>query len=207
MGNMGIRRSGGAVAWAVAGAMTLSGCEFLVPEGEGEPGPTPTPAATRSAPPRALATGVPEAAPVPTPTITEAATPSCPASGVTVHMDSFVDGAMGLRATSVQLTNCGKKPYRITDHPAVEVLDKDHGPRAVTVRLRPATHDFPRLDPGERATASLTWRVAVAPGSEGSGAYLRIAPAPRQESWTFEVMTELGDGAMLEVSPWDRLPS
>ncbi|MEV8307596.1 hypothetical protein AB0P36_09595 [Streptomyces flavidovirens] len=38
-------------------------------------------------------------------------------------------------------------------------------------------------------------------------AELRIAPAPRQESRTFEVMTELGDGATLEVSPWDRLPS
>ncbi|WP_187645490.1 DUF4232 domain-containing protein [Streptomyces sp. TRM49041] len=151
---------------------------------------------------------------LPSPHPTEAPEPAgpCPESGVRVTLGP-TNAAMGLRALTVFLENCGTRPFEVSGYPDVAVLDGRHEELDVTVRrgtgaaggtARPSTA---AVRPGERARASVLWRntvtrVDVPPTS---GAYLRVAPGPgtpAQPVAPHDGPIDLGDTGEVEVAPW-----
>lgn len=141
----------------LAGALALaaSGCGFFA-----EPAHKPRPAAS------------------PTAAVQQAR--GCPPSGARVETGP-VDGAMGLRAMTLTLTNCSEQPYELNGYPAVRVLD-EKGTPLTGVRTVEGTDEVPMapedpgpapltLDPGESARAGLYWRMAAEDGT-----YLRVVP-------------------------------
>ncbi|MFI0978976.1 DUF4232 domain-containing protein [Streptomyces sp. NPDC021093] len=193
-----------AALWgAVAGVVLLTGCDgFMVPAGEGEQ-PTPAPTATRAAP---GPSGI-EVEPGPRPQATPAGPPSaaytppvCP-YGVRAETGP-INAAMGARATTITLTNCGSKPYTAHGHPSIQILDKDRKPFALTVRLRPSSRQSITLQPGESTTASLSWRM-----NNGSGMFLKIEPNPRHDSMTVPLdSADVSDGDTIELGMWGERP-
>lgn len=156
-------------------ALAASGCGLSAElDRERNPERKPTPSPTRAAPPPVSAT------PEPSPVVPVQQERGCPPSGLRVATGP-VDAAMGLRAMTLTLTNCGKRSYEVNGYPSVRVLDgagtpltgvrtvqgtdkvfmapEDPGPEPVT------------LAPGETARAGLYWRM----GAE-DGTYLRVAP-------------------------------
>ncbi|MFG2353504.1 DUF4232 domain-containing protein [Streptomyces sp. NPDC048521] len=140
----------------------------------------------------------------------------CPASGVRLYADQG-DAAMGLRAVSLHLENCGTRPYSLNGRPALQILDADH--TAVTgVRLvhgeeiatgtgadgtpRPLT-----LAPGERAYAVLTWRNTTEAG-DGSrpvdAPYVRVRAKPGARPVIVTPELDLGTTGRLGVGPWKK---
>ncbi|GAB2918444.1 DUF4232 domain-containing protein [Streptomyces heilongjiangensis] len=94
---------------------------------------------------------------------------ACPSSGVRM-LPGPVEAAMGLRAMTLTLTDCGSEPYTVNGYPSVRVLDGDRdpvdvrvlrGPEDITTGVPdPGPHEV-TLRPGESATASLVWRNTV----------------------------------------------
>ncbi|MEV4760227.1 DUF4232 domain-containing protein [Micromonospora sp. NPDC049559] len=146
---------------------------------------------------------------------TTTATATCPASGVTVTAGE-VDGAGGLRALGIQLTNCGGATYRVQGFPSVRVLDADRKPLPVTVGngsspvSAPDGWDTPpvplTLAAGESARARVLWRNTVtdstAPAAEGS--YLEVTPAAGEPAQLVAVRggIDLGNTGRLAVNAW-----
>ena len=143
------------------------------------------------------------------------ATTSCPASGVRAEPGP-VDAAMGLRAMTVRLTNCGKEIYQLGGYPALTVLDEDREPLDVQVLKGPGkitTLDDPGPHPvslarGESATTSLVWRNTVTdPTTTAVNApYLRITPV---EGGPTTVLTvdgglDLGNTGRLGTTAWKK---
>ncbi|MCX4389190.1 DUF4232 domain-containing protein [Micromonospora peucetia] len=204
-----------AVGLAVAGLVLLGACSpatDLPSAAPTPPAPTtpaaPTPAnpapdAPRpAAPPTAAASGT-------TPTT------DCPKSGVRISSPG-VSAAMGLRALSLELVNCGKKPYPLDGYPALRLLDGDGNPIPVQVieGAKGITSGFdapPRpltLRPGERAGAAVLWRnlvtdsTVVATNGEG----LEVAAATGQPAQAVETNgpIDLGNTGRLGVSAWKK---
>ena len=87
-------------------ALAASGCGLSAElDRERNPDRTPTPSQTRAAPPSAT--------PEPSPAVPVQPEHGCPRSGVRVDTGP-VNAAMGLRAMSLTLTNCGERPYDST---------------------------------------------------------------------------------------------
>ncbi|MFE5142573.1 DUF4232 domain-containing protein [Streptomyces fagopyri] len=145
----------GRAVLAGALALAVSGCGFFTePDHRPAPGPSP-------------AVALPPAG-------------HCPPSGVRVGADR-VDGAMGLRAMTLTLTNCSGRPYRVNGYPSVRVLDAKGAP-LTGVRTVQGTDQVPMapedpgaepftLSPGESARSALYWRMAAE-----NGTYLRVVP-------------------------------
>jgi hypothetical protein len=160
--------------------------------------PTPLVAATRSA----------TAAPFPAVTTTSA----CPPSGVTIAV-SAQDAAMGLRFTSVLLTNCGTTTYRLKGYPVFALLDKDQQP--IAVRVRHGSADLGLVDPGPKpltlrpsqsAATIVTWRnTLLADGTEPlTSAYAQIAATPRTPPQTVAFDADTGTTRLVHVTAWQR---
>ncbi|WP_392669602.1 DUF4232 domain-containing protein [Streptomyces sp. LN785] len=200
----GTRRAVAAVSLAGALALALSGCAgFLVPAGEGEAAPTPGGSSTpglvhaeklrpgdlSAAPPatRPPATGD---ASGPAPSPSTAAPGGCPSSGVVVDMGE-VQAAVGHRAVSLTLTNCGGKPFRVNGYPSVRALDDKGDPLPVPVNPGSSymgTDPGPKevmLKPGETLRSLLAWVSTPTGGDLIEGDALEIAPAPGLEARTF----------------------
>ncbi|GIH14133.1 DUF4232 domain-containing protein [Rugosimonospora africana] len=152
---------------------------------------------------------------VPTAVASTATQAACPDPGVVIRIGD-VDAAMGLRALTVSMTNCGDRPYQANGYPAVRVLGDDHKP--LDVRVAPGTSDItvdpaltaaPRpvtLQPGGTATAVVMWRNLVTDSTvvATTGTYLEIAPttgAPAQ-TVTPKGGIDLGNTGKLGVGPW-----
>ncbi|MFE7705350.1 DUF4232 domain-containing protein [Streptomyces sp. NPDC057486] len=218
---------GGVVAACLAGALalTLSGCAgFLVPAGEGEPEPTPSTSYTPDVhadqlDPSDLAVA-PSADRPPAgdvsgsaPTPSAVATGDCPSSGVVVDMGE-VQAALGHRAVSLTLTNCGSKPFRVDGYPSVRALDDEGDPLPVPVNPGSSymgTDRGPKevmLKPGKTLNALLAWVSTPTGGDLIEGDALEIAPAPGLEARTFplegsdvRLLDELNMTAWRAVSP------
>ena len=156
-------------------ALAASGCGLSSElDRELNPDRKPTPSRTRAAPSPVSVT------PEPSPAVPVQGVRGCPSSGVRVDTGP-IDGAMGLRAMTLTLTNCGKRPYEVNGYPSVRVLDEAGAPLP-GVRTVEGTDQVPMapddtgaepltLAPGDTAWAALYWRMAAEDGT-----YLRVAP-------------------------------
>ncbi|CAL9461539.1 DUF4232 domain-containing protein [Streptomyces sp. enrichment culture] len=137
---------------------------------------------------------------------------ACPASGVRVTLGD-TEAALGQRALSVFLDNCGGRPFEVSGYPDVAVLDAEREELDVTVRL--GTHAVDggteravfTLRPGQRARAGVLWRNTVTRTDvvATSGAYLRVTPgrgAAAQTVAPHDGPLDLGNTDTVEVTPW-----
>ncbi|QEV21184.1 DUF4232 domain-containing protein [Streptomyces alboniger] len=204
-------------------ALLLSGCGLSAElDREANPEREPTPGASRPEPadpappsdparPSDLSLGPdtpPAAAPSP---------PSCPESGVSMS-PGMVTAAMGLRAMSVTLTNCGKGVRELNGYPDIRVRGLDRQLFGVTVLkgTEPVTTmDDPgpsrvKLRPGQSAYTSLVWRYSAVDASTkaGSGVYVEIGPAEGAARQTIEPDggLDIGETGMLGTTAWQRSP-
>lgn len=130
----------------------------------------------------------------------------CPPSGVLVGTTE-TDGAMGLRAMSITLFNCGDKPYQMNGYPFLRVLDAERKPIAVTIENGSRTNEDPgprplNLQPGGTAYASVRWRNTVTYGDVARGEYLEVAPIGDEEPQVVPKRLDLGTTGRLEVHAW-----
>ncbi|CAL9456725.1 DUF4232 domain-containing protein [Streptomyces sp. enrichment culture] len=137
---------------------------------------------------------------------------ACPESGVRVSLGD-TEAALGQRALSVFLDNCGGRPFEVSGYPDVAVLDAEREELDVTVRL--GTHAVDggaersvfTLQPGQRAKSGVLWRNTVTRSDvvATSGAYLRVTPAPGAAPQTVaphDGPLDLGNTDAVEVTPW-----
>jgi hypothetical protein len=143
-------------------------------------------------------------------------TDTCPSSGVRM-LPGLVEAAMGLRAMTVTLTNCGTKSYAVNGYPSVQVLDQDRepvdvrvlrGPEEITTGVPdPGPHKV-TLKPGESATTSLVWRntVTEADVPAVNAPYLRVATAKGRPAQVLapEGGIDLGTTGRLGTGAWTK---
>lgn len=165
------------------------------------------PAAVPSEPYPVLPTrsaGLPSSRPAP---------PVCTPEGISIGMGQ-VEAAMGLRATTITLRNCGDQPYRLNGYASLRVLNekrqpfdvkivrgttqiKDEGPKPLTIR------------PGKSATFGIVWRNLVTDTTTTAvaGTYLEVRPAPGRPVVIVESdgPIDLGSTGRLEETAW-QLP-
>ncbi|MEU7576873.1 DUF4232 domain-containing protein [Streptomyces sp. NPDC041068] len=202
------------------GALLLAGCglsEELDREANPERRPTPTATSPAPAPSAPSATARPTDPPRGPDTPPDAAE-RCPKSGVTMS-PGMVTAAMGLRAMSVTLTNCGKGTREVNGYPDIRVRGVDRELFDVTVLkgTEPVTTmDDPgpsrvTLKPGESAYTSLVWRYSAVDAStqRGSGVYVEIGPAEGAPRQTIEPDggLDIGETGMLGTTAWQKSPS
>ncbi|KJK60097.1 hypothetical protein UK12_00285 [Saccharothrix sp. ST-888] len=137
----------------------------------------------------------------------------CPASGVALRAGE-PDAAMGLRALTVELTNCGTRPYALNGYPTVRVLDDQrepfdiavsHGASAIAVIDRFDAGPTPlTLKPGERAVFGLAWRNTVTEVNSApvNGSHLEITPRPGARAQSITILMDLGTTGKLGISAW-----
>ncbi|EST38700.1 hypothetical protein N566_05965 [Streptomycetaceae bacterium MP113-05] len=189
-----------AVAVLLLAALT-TGCGLGAElEREANPARTPGPGATTTVPGPGPSTA-PSLAPPP-----QALPTACPESGLRATT-GFVSAAMGQRATSVTLTNCGDTPQKLNGYPSLTVLDEDHRPldvevlqgtKGITAGLSGPKKPVPvTLAPGEAAETGIAWRNTVT---------LSVAPAPGEPAQVVEIDggLDLGNTGRLGTTPWHR---
>lgn len=127
----------------------------------------------------------------------------------------ITDAAMGLRAFTVALVNCGTEPYRLEGYPAVAVLDEAGAALAMVVNeglTVTVLEDEPAVAPvtvapGEEARTAVFWR-SIHTGFDAplTGRYLTVTPAPGLTPQTVPAHLDLGDTPVADVLPW-HLPA
>ncbi|WP_162931299.1 DUF4232 domain-containing protein [Streptomyces sporangiiformans] len=184
-------------------ALGVSGCGLSAElERERDPAPKPPPSPIQTTPHPATAT------PKASPTVPVQQGGECPPSGVRFGT-GLVDAAMGLRAMSLTMTNCGDRPYKVNGYPSVQVLDKTGAP-LTGVRTVEGTDEVPMapdapepkaltLAPGETAHAGLYWRTHVE-----KGIYLRVAPQKGRDFATVRAddYLDIGPENILGTTAW-----
>lgn len=154
---------------------------------------------------------------VPSPTSATAA-PVCPASGIRFETEE-PDAAMGLRAVTITLVDCGSRPYKLDGYPGIRVLDQDGSPLTVAVshgsRAISPVDSFDRapepltLRPGERAEFGMIWRNTVTDPTvvAANGTAVEITPAPGRPAQRFTpgYPIDLGNTGKLGVSAWRKV--
>ncbi|MFH8370196.1 DUF4232 domain-containing protein [Streptomyces sp. NPDC018031] len=141
---------------------------------------------------------------------------ACPSSGVRVYADKG-DAAMGLRAVSLRLENCGTRTQHLDGYPRLELLDGDHeSVKAVRVvrggsaiATGTGADGPPRplaLKPGERAHAVMVWRntVEAGAGDPVHAPYARVWAKPGAAPVTVTPEFDLGTTGKLGVGPWKK---
>lgn len=144
-------------------------------------------------------------------------TPPCPKSGVTMS-PGMVTAAMGLRAMSVTVTNCGKGVRRLNGYPDIRV--RGLGKQLFRVNVLKGTEPVTTMDdpgprrvtlkPGESAYTSLVWRYSAVDAAtrEGSGVYVEIGIGTDAARQTIEPDggLDIGETGMLGTTAWQRSP-
>lgn len=138
------------------------------------------------------------------------ASPECPASGLKATV-SETDGAMGLRAVGLMLTNCGDRTRRVKGYPTIDLLNENSEPLDLTV-----THGVvgtgiidlgPKkvvIEPGSTAVAVLTWRNTVTDGDISLGAYALVAERRGAPTQTVALVVDAGTTGEVKVTAWRR---
>ncbi len=138
----------------------------------------------------------------------------CPSSGVRVYADDG-DAAMGLRAVSVRLENCGSGVTRLGGYPQLQLLDAAHKPvdgvkvlhGGAAIATGTGADGAPRplaLKPGERAYAVLVWRNTVEGGEPVHAPYVRVRVKPGAEPVVVTPELDLGTTGKLGIGPWKK---
>ncbi|MER5470106.1 DUF4232 domain-containing protein [Streptomyces sp. NPDC002935] len=157
---------------------------------------------------------LPSSVPVPSPSgsVPGLQGSGCPRSGLRLATGP-VNAAMGLRATTLVLTNCGKRPYAVDGYPdVVGVLGPEGAPitgvhDVVGTDKVPMAPEDPgpspfTLRPGDSARAGLYWRMAAEDGT-----YLRVAPHKGQGVVTLPLADpfDIGPENTLGTTAWTRV--
>ncbi|WP_326811923.1 DUF4232 domain-containing protein [Streptomyces scopuliridis] len=206
-----IRRTAVMAAGSLVLMAGASGCsdirnEIDAARGEGEGRPT----AAASEPSAALPAEPPPGRPA-SPEPWAATGPGrCLASGV-AFSHGEVNAAMGIRAVSIGLRNCGTKPYRVNGYPEIGVLDDDREPVGLKLihgneSTGAADDQGPReltLAPGESVESVLQWNNRITEsGAHATGSYVVVATAPGEERDTLLLPVDIGTDGELHVTPW-----
>ncbi|MFF3412659.1 DUF4232 domain-containing protein [Streptomyces sp. NPDC002742] len=185
-------------------ATTTSGCGLSAElDRERDPGRTHVP--DRSSGPDSLVIEVPE----PSKSSPVQQGRGCPPSGLRLET-GLVNAAMGLRAVTLTLTDCGKRPYKVNGYPAIgQVLDEEGAPmsgvhsvvgtdKVPMAPADPGPEPF-TLNPGDSAHAALYWRMAAQ-----HGVYLRVAPQKGQDAVTLRLSDylDIGPENTLGTTAW-----
>ncbi|MFI1582646.1 DUF4232 domain-containing protein [Embleya sp. NPDC020630] len=149
----------------------------------------------------------------PTKPTTPAPPADCPESGVRLTAEE-PDAAMGLRAMTLTMANCGNAPRTVTGYPSLRVLDAHRAglsveidPGAASITTMESLQAKPRsvtLHPGEQAVSVVVWRNTVTAGSSQNALYLDVEPLPGQARQQIPVPggIDLGTTARLGIGPW-----
>lgn len=141
------------------------------------------------------------------------APPVCTREGISVGMGQ-VEAAMGLRAVTVRLRNCGDRPYRLNGYASLRVLDEKRQPFDVkivrgTTRIKDAGPKPLTIRPGKSAIFGIVWRNLVTDPTTTAvaGTYLEVRPAPGRPVVIVEANgpIDLGNTGRLEETAW-QLP-
>ncbi|SCK46093.1 Protein of unknown function [Streptomyces sp. AmelKG-E11A] len=215
MSGIRVRPSWKPLAVTVLTALALSGCGLPTElERELDPEGRPPPPTQRHTP----APAPPGGPPTPAPTASGPATPSdpaardadqpCPAGGVRLRAE-FAAAAMGLRAMTLTLTNCGEKPYVLDGYPVIRVLGEDGAPlpgvRAVrglddVFQAPPAADPTAfTLAPRQSAVADLMWRVNTEPST---ALHVTARPGAPRVTVTPDEHLDVGPRNVVGTSPW-----
>jgi hypothetical protein len=179
---------------------------------------TPDPGVQYGATPSTPAEPYDTALPAPRPSTPAPAPTDCPEAGARLTMD-LVNAAMGLRATSVTLTNCGPDTYKLNGYPSIRVQTADgtlldvqvlQGTSGITTSDDPGPHPV-TLKPGESARTDLYWRNTVIDGTESavnadciSLALTDASAGPRQTLCPSDGPFDLGTTGKLGTTAWQR---
>ncbi|MFD4997546.1 DUF4232 domain-containing protein [Streptomyces buecherae] len=141
---------------------------------------------------------------------------SCPASGVRVHADEG-SAAMGLRAVSLRLENCGTRVTRLDGYPRLQLLDDDHQPlggvrilhggSAIATGTGADGEPQPlAVRPGERAYAVLVWRNTVDNGTAepAHAPYVRVRAKPGAAPVMVTPELDIGTTGRVGIGPWKK---
>jgi hypothetical protein len=121
------------------------------------------------------------------------------------------DAAMGLRAATITLRNCGDRPYRLNGYPSLRVLDEDRQPFDVkivrgTTQIKDGGPKPLTIRPGTSATFGIVWRNLVTDPTTTAvaGKYLEVRPAPGRPVVIVEANgpIDLGNTGRLEETAW-----
>ncbi|WP_439678794.1 DUF4232 domain-containing protein [Embleya sp. MST-111070] len=158
-------------------------------------------------------TSVPTARSTPTKPTTPTPPADCPESGVRLTAEE-PEAAMGLRAMTLTMANCGNAPRTVTGYPSLRVLDAhraglsvDIDPGAASITTMESLQAKPRsvtLHPGEQAVSVVVWRNTVTAGSSQNALHLDVEPLPGQARQQIPVPggIDLGTTARLGIGPW-----
>ena len=197
-----MRRRERAAAVTVAALAAVAGC------GDTPAGTVAVPSSPVTTPPDAVR---------PAPTATSTVPPTaehrpCPPAGVLVTAGP-VDGALGLRAVTLRVTNCGRRSYTVAAYPDVAVLDGRGRPVPVDVTRGTRPGD-PAEDPGPRTTvlrrgqsaeAGFLWRLEVeASDVDDVTGPLTVDPGAGQEPQAAGLDVDLGTTRRVTVTAWHR---
>ncbi|MEV0281131.1 DUF4232 domain-containing protein [Streptomyces sp. NPDC050610] len=139
---------------------------------------------------------------------------ACPSSGVRVYADDG-DAAMGLRAVSIHLENCGDRVSRLNGYPRLQLLDAAHKPvdgvrvlhGGASISTGTGADGAPQplaLKPGERAYAVLVWRNTVEGGVPVNAPYVRVRAKPGADPVMVTPELDLGTTGKLGIGPWKK---
>ncbi|GAA0942109.1 DUF4232 domain-containing protein [Actinocorallia libanotica] len=140
----------------------------------------------------------------------------CPESGVLVR-ELDTNAAMGLRAMSISLVNCGDVPQKFNGYPEIELYDAEGDPITADFRhgsggvAQVESFEAPAapftLKPGELATAGILWRnlvenVTRPPVTADS---MAVVPRPGMDAQRLtDLNIDLGTTVKVGLSPWKK---
>jgi len=198
-----VRRRGRAALVAFAALVAVAGC------GDAPAGPVTASPSAVATPPEPVSTATATATAKAT---AKATARPCPPDGVLVTAGP-VDGALGLRAVTLRLTNCGRSSYTVAGYPDVAVLD-DAGRRVPVDVTRGARAGDPVEDPGpattvlrrgETAEAALLWRLLVeANGADSVTGPLTVDLGTGEAPQLPGLDVDLGTSRRVTVTAWQR---
>jgi hypothetical protein len=135
---------------------------------------------------------------------------TCPGSGLAVSAGP-VDAALGLRAVTLTVLNCGSVAATVEGYPALRLLDEQRAALEVTVDQQPdPVGNDPglpitpvTLPPGGTAQAVVLWRNTVEVAEDNApGSYVAVTAAPGDDEQAVSVVVDLGSTARLVSGPW-----
>ena len=137
---------------------------------------------------------------------------TCPPSGAAITV-SVVDPALGHRAVTVTLTNCGSKTLTINGYPEVAVLNEKRKPFKLTVAHGSsymATDPGPtriRLAPGKTVLASIAWSNTVTYGDNNKGSYFAISWRKGVAPVIWPEYVDIGTSGKITLTAWNPKPA